>query len=31
MENDSSEDNGKRSYMACSYVAYLLPLLRYRV
>ena len=31
MENDSSDDNGNRSYMVCSYVAYLRPLLRYRV
>ena len=31
MENDSSDDNGNRSYMACSCAAYLRPLLRYRV
>lgn len=31
VENDSSDDNGNCSYMVCSYVAYLRPLLRYRV
>ena len=31
VENDSSDSNGNRPYMVCSYVAYLRPLLRYRV
>lgn len=31
VENDSSDDNGIRAYMVCSYMAYLRPLLRYRV
>ena len=31
VENDSSDDNGNCSYMVCSYVACLRPLLRYRV
>ena len=31
VENDSSDDNGIRPYMVCSYMAYLRPLLRYRV
>lgn len=31
VENDSSDDNSIRPYMVCSYMAYLRPLLRYRV